>query len=139
LYVSVSGGVLGASTYKNGELLKEGGTIYIIYRNSKSGFANFSAFSGFGFSLSNVLDAGYVNVPTSGYVISTASASHPWGSWVKSGNTVYFVHEQGLIPVPDWNTFISNGGQAHLIVNSNQYDFYVPMLSVMTYNDSRLR
>ena len=138
LYVTVSGGVLGASTYKNGQLLKEGGTIYIVYRNSKTGFANFPAFSGFGFSLSNVLDAGYVSIPSSGYVISTSNASHPWGSWIKSGNTVYFAHEQGLIPVPDWNTFLNNGGQANLIVNSNQYDFYVPMLSPMTWNDSRL-
>ena len=133
------GGVLGASIYKNGQLIKEGGTIYIVYRNLKTGFANWSAFTGFGFSVNNVLNAGSSGLANSGYIISTSYAAHPWGSWVKSGNAVYFVHEQGLIPIPDWNTFLNNGGQGSWIVGANFYDLQLPMLSPMTFDDARLR
>lgn len=134
-----SGGVLGASTYKNGQLIKEGGTIYIVYRNMKSGFATFTAFIGFGFKLSNVIDVGNSGLANSGYIISTSNTSHPWGTWIKSGQTVYFMHETGLIPVPDWDTFINNGGQADFIVKANLRDFQLPILSVMVFDDARLR
>lgn len=136
---SLSGGVLGASTYKNGQLLREGNTIYLVYRNLKSGFASLSAFAGFGFKLSNVINVGSSGLNDSGFVVSASNASHPWGSWVKSGQTVYFVHETGLISVPDWNTFINNGGQGQLIVNANLKDFALPMLSPMVLDDARLR
>jgi hypothetical protein len=130
--------VLGTSAYKNGQLIKEGGTIYIVYRNQKSGFANLPAFQGFGFKLSNVMDISNSGLSNSGFVITTSNASHPWGSWVKSGQTVYFVHESGLVPVPDWNTFLNNNGQAHLIVDANIKDFALPILSPMVWSDGRL-
>ena len=132
------GGVLGTSTYKNGQLIKEGNTVYIVYRNTKSDFANSGAFTGFGFKFANVVDVGSSGLPGSGYTISTSNTSHPWGAWIKSGQTVYFVHEQGLVPVPDWNTFLNNNGQANLIVNANLQDFQLQMLSPMVGSDSRL-
>ncbi|MDE2312183.1 MAG: hypothetical protein KGJ93_03830, partial [Patescibacteria group bacterium] len=134
-----SGGVLGASTYPNGELISEYGTVYIVYKNTKTGFVSAAVFRGLGFSFSNVSEVGNSGLADSGYTIRTANASHPWGSWIKSGQTVYFVHESGLIPVPDWSTFLNNGGQSNMIVSANHYDFTLPILSPMSYNDSRLR
>jgi hypothetical protein len=131
--------VLGASIYKNGMLIKEGNTIYIVYRNSKTGFANLSAFKGFGFKLANVITALNTGLVSSGYTITTANASHPWGSWIKSGNTVYFVHENGLVPVPDMGVFTNNGGMEANIVPANIKDFTLPILSVMVNDDNRLR
>lgn len=133
------GGVLGAAVYKNGQLIKEGKTIYIVYRGMKTGFGNWSAFVGFGFKLSSVIDVGNSGLADSGYVITTSQTSHPWGSWIKSGQTVYFVYETGLIPIPDWNIFINNGGQAHLIVDANLKDFSLPILSLMVGDDARLK
>jgi len=132
------GGVLGASTYANGALISENGTVYIVYKNTKTGFISSSIFTGLGFSFGNVINVGYSGLTDSGYTVRTAYAAHPWGSWIKSGSTVYFVHDSGLIPVPDWNTFLNNGGQANLIVNANTYDFRLPMLSSMVSGDSRL-
>jgi len=134
------GGVLGASTYANGQLISEGSTVYIVYKNTKTAFANSSVFSGLGFSFGNVLAVGSSNLINSSHTVTTIYSSHPWGSWVKnSGNTVYFVHDQGLIPVPDWNTFLNNGGQSAMIVSANSYDFRLPILSPMVSSDPRLQ
>ena len=149
VYVTVSGystggglqypGVLGASTYANGQLISENGTVYIVYKNTKTGFVSASVFTGLGFKFANVSNVGASGLVDSGYTIRSAYASHPWGTWVKSGSTVYMVHEQGLIPVPDWNTFLNNGGQSYFIVSANSYDLALPRLSPMTYGDVRLQ
>jgi uncharacterized cupredoxin-like copper-binding protein len=131
--------VLGASTYANGQLISENGTVYIVYKNSKTGFASAKVFTALGYKFANVWEVGSSGLMDSGYVMTNAYSSHPWGSWIKSGSTVYFVHEQGLMPVPDWNTFLNNGGQASFIVNANSSDLRLPRLSPMTSNDFRLR
>jgi hypothetical protein len=133
-----SGGVLGISTYPNGQLIKENGTVYIVYRGQKSGFASASAFTGLGFKFSNVLTTGYTGLSDSGYVVNSANTSHPWGSWVQSGQAIYFVHQDGLIPVPTWDVFINNRGQSSFVVPANLFDFQRPILSQMVSNDSRL-
>ncbi len=134
------GSVLGSSIYANGQLLNIGGTVYIVYQNTLTAFGNASAFLGLGFSFSNVINAGYQNGLTiSSYVISTTAGAHPWGSWIKNGAAVYFVSQLGLIPVPDWNTFLNNGGSAGLIVPANAWDFQLPTLAPMAYGDGRLR
>lgn len=130
--------VLGANTYANGTLISENGTVYIVYKNSKSAFGNPEAFLGLGYSFGNVWPVNS-SVPFSGYVVNSKNSPHPWGSWVKSGSTVYFVHDTGLIPVPDWNNFLNNGGQASLIVMANSWDLQKPILYTMVQNDPRLR
>ena len=131
--------MLGASSYPNGELISEGSTVYIVYKNTKTAFANASAFLGLGYKFGNVVAIGSSGLTTSSYSINTSYVQHPWGSWVKSGQTIYFVHETGLIPIPDWQTFLNNGGQAAWTVNINSYDSRLPILSPMTYSDNRLR
>ncbi|MDR3643367.1 MAG: pilus assembly protein N-terminal domain-containing protein [Candidatus Doudnabacteria bacterium] len=133
------GGVLGASIYPNGTLISSGGTVYIVYKNTVSAFASSWAFTGLGFNFGNVLAVGNSGLANSGYIVSTPYARHPWGSWIKNGSTIYFVYEQGLIPVPDWSTFLNNGGQTALIVPANSYDFKLPILTPMTAGDSRLQ
>ncbi len=133
------GGVLGASTYPNGELISQGGTVYIVYKNLETPFSNAAAFLGLGFSFSNVIPVANPGLQNSGYTVTTRYSQHPWGSWIKSGSTIYFVDSTGLIPVPNWNTFIQNGGQQNLIVPANQWDFRLSILTPMTIGDSRLQ
>ncbi len=138
-YGSGYGTVYGSSIYKNGTLIKENGTVYIVYKNLKSGFTSASAFLGLGFKWENVKDVGYTGLISSNYNVSSSYSRHPWGSWVKSGNTVYFVHELGLIPVPSYEVFINNGGEDRLVVPANSYDFQVGVLNPLEYGDSRLK
>lgn len=138
-FVIYGSGVLGQTTYKNGKLIKEGATIYIVYKNTKSGFKNMSVFWGLGYKSSNVASVYDTGLVDSGYVVNSTKIAHPWGSWLKSGNTIYFAHELGLIPISSWEVFVNNGGESGNIVPANIYDFQRPILSVMEYNDPRLR
>ena len=133
------GSVMGASNYPSGELISEARTIYMVYKNLKTPFANAQAFLGLGFNFNNVVAVGNSGLANSGYTVSSSYVQHPWGTWVKSGSTVYFVQQSGLIPVPDWSTFINNGGQANFIVSANYYDLRLPRLSPMTSGDSRMQ
>lgn len=145
VYVTVGGGlqypggVLGGGVYNNGALIKENGTVFIVYKNTKTGFASLRAFEGLGYRLSNVVAVGDSGLIDSGFVITTSRGAHPWGSWIKSGSTVYFIHELGLIPIPTYDIFLSNGGNSSLVVPANSFDFKLPMLSIMVTNDSRLK
>ncbi len=113
-------------------------TIYIIYNGTKIGFANWNAFTGLGYSLNNAAYPGYTNIPDAGFVVNSVADGHPWGSWVRSGSTVYFVHQSGLIPVSSYDIFLNNGGLPENIVPIVNADWYKPMLPVMTYADYRL-
>ncbi len=143
LFVSVggytNGSVLGSSAYSNGTLISENGTIFVTYKNTKSGFANFESFKGLGYSLKNVVPANSNNLVRSNYIVNTPFASHPWGTWIISGTTIYFVDQYGLIPVSDYSIFTNNGGVSQNVVAANGYDMQRPILSIMTLNDSRLR
>jgi hypothetical protein len=132
----------GSSTsniYASGQLISENGTIYMVYKNTKVGFANAAAFLGLGFKFNGVMSATNSGLTVSERVVITASGAHPRGTWVSSGKAVYFVTPDGLIPVSTWDTFIGNGGQASYIVKANSYDLRMPKLSVMTVNDARVK
>lgn len=134
-----SGSVLGTTIYNNGTLINDNGTIYITYKNTKSGFSNYNAFTSLGYKLSNVIVASTAALNNTGFIISTPNMAHPWGSWVKSGSTIYFVHENGLIPISSFDIFVNNGGVLQNVVEANSYDFSKAMLPLMTYNDQRLK
>src|SRR5205085_7799355 len=105
LYVTVSGTglVLGSYAYNNGQLINDNGTVYVIYKNTKTAFASANVFLALGYKFSNVVAGSTSQFSNTGYIIRNTKGSHPWGSWLKSGQTVYFVHETGLIPVPDYS------------------------------------
>ncbi len=133
------GSVLGASVYTSGTLIKENNTIYIVYKNTRSGFANFAAFSGLGYKLENVLYVSNSGLVDSGHIVTTAAMAHPWGTWIKSGNTIYFVHDSGLIPIASYDIFLNNGGVDANVVSANVYDFNKPVLPVLGFNDTRIK
>jgi hypothetical protein len=131
--------IAGMNIYPNGTLLNDNGTIYITYKNTKSGFASMSAFLNLGYKLSNVINTSSSLLVNTGHVINTTDIGHPWGSWVQLGQGVYFVHENGLIPISSYQNFINNGGQDRFLVPANSYDFYKPILDLMSLNVFRLR
>ena len=96
-------------------------------------------FNGLGFSLANVQYVSASGLYDSGHTVNSQYSAHPWGTWIKSGTTVYFVSSSGLIPVPDYATFINNGGQDNFVVQANTYDFQKPLLGMMMMGDSRTR
>jgi hypothetical protein len=134
-----TGSVAGSFTYNNGTLVNDNGTIYITYKNTKSGFANYTAFAGMGFKLENTINASTNGINLSGFTVTNPNAAHPWGSWIKNGSTIYFVHESGLIPIPTYDTFTNNGGVIKSVVEANSFDFNKTIQSAMIFNDNRLK
>lgn len=134
---SAGGRVLSNQTYDSGTLVLDNGTVYLIYRDQKIGFANAFVFEQLGFKWSNVVYGNTNSIPQI-YTVTNPYSSHPWGSWISLNGTVYFVHENGLIPVTSYDIFLNNGGQQQLIVPMNYYDQQIKYLSNLKKNDSRL-
>lgn len=126
------------TTFKTGSLVLDNGTVYLIYRDQRIGFASERVFLDLGFQWSDVVYGNTSYLPYI-YTVTNATYSHPWGSWVKSGNTIYFVHEDGLIPVSSESIFKNNGGENKLVVPMNYYDSQLNKLSKMKNDDSRLK
>jgi len=82
-----------------------------------------------------------VTVAVTGSVLgaSTFFNTHPVGSWVLAGKTVFYVSNTGLIPVGSWQIFLGNGGQAKFIQPIMQGDYFLPLLPFMTANDNRVQ
>jgi hypothetical protein len=127
-----------SSAYPSGQLINENGTISIVYMGTKTGFTNAPAFLGLGYNFANVTPVSNSGLSPSSYLVTTSLAQHPWGAWILSSGTVYFVSQSGLIPVPSWSTFLNNGGQASFIVPANNYDMVLPQLPIMTNSDPRV-
>lgn len=130
----------GQLKFKNGQLVAQGKTVYIIYKNTKTPFTNYQAFKDMGFRDSQITFRGDLSaVPDTGYMIENSQSWHPWGSWIKKGNQVYFVHELGLMPVADMQTFALSGGSAAMLVAMNKADEELSILPPMKLVDIRLK
>ncbi len=134
-----------APSYPVGTLVQpQGDTIYLITEPYVAvGFTYWQAFIGLGYQLRYVIRD---NLPgykiSTNYFLSSSSQAHPWNAWVLYNRTVYYVSPQGLIGVPSWDVFLSNGGQAKYILPANQADIaalnsntHLPLLQP---NDSRV-
>lgn len=82
-----------------------------------------------------------INITVSGKVLGASVAAHQSGTWVLGSDkiTVYYVSQNGLIPVPTWKIFTSNGGTAKKLVDINQADEQLPLLPLMELSDSRVK
>ncbi|MBP9686189.1 MAG: fibronectin type III domain-containing protein [Candidatus Doudnabacteria bacterium] len=140
------GGGGGSTDYPCGQLAKEGQGIFILTGKDKVKipFTSMAAFNGLGYNLQNVKTANLsaYRLPT-GYFLSSATQEHPWCSWLKwRDGTVYYHHPSGMIPVPSWSVFLSNGGAESLILPMNKADDAIwekaPNLQPLQANDSRI-
>ena len=132
-----------SNQYISGTLLNDGGTIYLIRGSQKIPFTSAQAFIGLGYSFAYVVSGDSSNYSSvSGYVISTAQAVHPWGSWLSYKGTVYYSTSQGMVGVPSLDVLTANGGSMAMVLPANKYDVAQlnanPNLPVLSYNDQRV-
>jgi hypothetical protein len=140
------GRVLDASTsnypYPNSSLVSDGGTIYFISGTTKVPFTTWKAFVGLGYSLKYVTKGSLANYTLSSYAIKTSATVHPWDSWVSYKKAIYYITQQGLIGVPSYDVFLSNGGKLSYVVAANKYDLAAlkanPNLPILTASDPRV-
>lgn len=111
--------------HPTGTLAVDGGTVYWMNQYHKIPFTSREVFLGLGYSFDNVVRANLDAYPLAGnYLLSSPEQAHPWGSWLqkKGESTVYYSHESGLLPAPNWMTFLFCGGRPDLIVPLNEAD-----------------
>jgi hypothetical protein len=123
---------------KSQVLILDKGTVYLIMSGKKYGFASQTAFLGLGYSFKHVIKGNSAPYPDGGIILSNPSQPHLSGSWVLSDKTVYYVADNGLIPLPSWSIFLSNEGKASFLVKANTQDLKNPLLGLMAENDPRV-
>lgn len=64
---------------------------------------------------------------------------HTTGAFVNVGQTVFFIHEYGLIPITTYPIFLSVAPKNTQIFTANDYDLQLPLLPFMEINDSRVK
>lgn len=95
----------------------------------------------------NIIDpklCAYVTVtvnPENVLGLNTGSSDkpHTTGTFVNVGQTVFFVHEYGLIPITTYPIFLSVASKNTQIVNANDHDLQLPLLPFMELGDSRVK
>jgi plastocyanin len=129
---------VGQVGYPSGSLVNDNGTIYLIP------FTNYQAFIGLGYSAKNVVVGSTQGFSLSTYAITSSRDAHPWGSWLLYKGTVYYNHQTGLIGVPSYDVFTSDGGNDSIILPANAADIVVlnnpgnNSLPILQTNDTRL-
>ena len=64
---------------------------------------------------------------------------HSAGLFVNVGQTVFYVHEHGLIPITTYPIFLSVAPKNVAIYPANDYDMQLPLLPYMETNDQRVQ
>ncbi len=131
------------SQFATGDLVSDQGTVYWIVGRNKIAFTSAGLFSSLGFSWGSVKNGDVSNYQEmEKLMVNTKNSRHPIGAWVKYGNTIYYSHESGLIPVPSWEVFLSNGGSLDKTFNANQTDVNLIKksynLKILESNDYRI-
>jgi hypothetical protein len=139
--LNFSGTTSGAHpSFPSGTLVNDHGTIYLISQQTKIGFTSMAVLRGLSYKLLNVVVGDTSAYQTSQtYILTDPRMAHPLGSWLLYKKTVYYSHSLGLIGVPSWDVFLSNGGKASLLLPANTADLAQPRLSpVLDSHDARV-
>lgn len=114
---------------RNGSLINDHGTIYIITNGLRAGFTSDSVFRGLGYSYANVIDGDtsfMVTLPP----INSASRAHPTGTVINQDGTLFFMNAFGeKYGIPNMDIFNSWGLKLSEVVPANSYDRAIGALS----------
>jgi len=119
--VLVSVGSQATVSFKEGSLLNDKGTIYIIENGKKKGFTNFKAFSGLGYNLNNAIQADTSNILEAG-VITSANQRHTRGVLILDKGAVYYLGQDLRYPFPSEEVFRSWDNDFKDVVKANSFD-----------------
>ncbi len=114
------------STYKDGTLVKDKGTIYVVENGTKRAMSTMDVFSGFGYQTTNLVSAD-ISTTLEGAPLTDSNQRHVRGTLIKDGSTVYFMGKDLRYPFPSKTVFNSWGSNFKDIVPANSYDLTVPI------------
>ncbi len=106
---------------RNGSLINDKGTIYLITDGLRIGFASEPAFLGMGYSYANV-SAGDTSFMNSLPPINSAYQKHPNGTLINVDGTLYVMQNGYRVGFPNMSTLDSWGYSLNETVYANSYD-----------------
>lgn len=122
---------------RDGSLINDHGTIYIITDGYRAGFASAEAFLGFGYSFSHALE-GDTSFLSTLAPINTHKTSHPSGTVVNASGTICVIvspfREGGIVGRRCFSTLAdmnSWGIRNYEILPANSFDIALPILGVI--------
>lgn len=107
---------------RNGSLINDKGTVYLISNGGRAGFTTEAVFKGLGYSYSNVYP-GDTSFMTLNYEpINTITQRHSDGVLVNDGGTIYVMQNGSRLAFPNMNMLYSWGYWPNDAVPANGYD-----------------
>ncbi len=122
-------------TPRNGSLILDHGTVYIISGGKRQGFASKEAFLSLGYSFSQVYPADtsfMFTLPP----IETFSQAHPGGTLINDQGTLYVIKNNTKIGIPSMEVFSSWGYWLSEQVPANSFDRALPQGAVLQMRQS---
>jgi len=108
------------------------GTCYFISSGMKFGFTSAAVFTGLGFSFSHSKMGDVSWMPSGSSLINSSTMQHMTGALINKSGTVYLVGANGLLGIPDLNTFNSWGYSFSNVVPANAADGSLSQTGVMS-------
>lgn len=106
---------------RNGSLINDNGTVYLITGGLRVGFSNETAFKGLGYSYTNVYP-GDTSFMVSMAPINSSDQIHPNGTLINDKGTLYVMQNGYRVGVPSMAVLESWGYWATDAVPANSYD-----------------
>lgn len=106
---------------RNGSLINDNGTIYIITGGLRAGFSSAAIFLDLGYSFSNAI-SGDTSFLTTLAPINSASISHPDGTVINENGTLYIMQNGYRLGIPSMDVLTSWGLKIPEVVTANSYD-----------------
>lgn len=116
---------------RNGSLINDKGTIYLITNGQRIGFASSQAFLGLGYSFANA-QQGDTSFMTSLAPINNFEMAHPDGTLINDHGTIYIMKNNYRAGFPSMEAFNSWGLKMNEVVPANNYDQAAQQAGVVT-------
>jgi hypothetical protein len=118
---------------RNGSLINDHGTVFIITNGQRQGFSSAKVFIDLGYSFANVIP-GDTSFMTTISPINNTQQSHPAGSVINDRGTLYYMQSNGSrVGIPSMEIFYSWGLKLNEVVKANYYDKVTPTGSALQY------
>jgi hypothetical protein len=104
-----------------GSLINDGGTVYLILKSQKIGFASAKVFTDLGYSFSNVYP-GDTSFLENAATVSTSARQHDAGTLVNFSGTLYILSAECRLGIPNMSVLNSWGYWPQEAVKANTFD-----------------
>lgn len=115
---------------RNGSLINDKGTVYIITDGQRAGFTLESIFNGFSYSYANVY-SGDTSFMENYRVFSFVDQKHPNGTLINDKGTLYIMQHGFRVGIPSMAVLDSWGYWVNEAVPANTYDLQAEVSSVL--------